>query len=256
MTAWCAVTFLPERYLLIYSHWHVFKLLRLAGAGPNNGRSFRSQDLNLGPFGLQMLATFQLCVGFNVLRPLAEKETYLGHLYSFAALHFYLTLSENPTNPTTTLVHILRKGISMKLGVLTIVAQFVGAFVAAVYQNVLWARGILELLSDPHVCSYPLQTNLLKAFGTELVSSFLFQLTLLKSEEQEIRVRANMIAIALTSLVYAGLTWGGARGDRAEHLRHLSGHTGGGARGVGVASSQEPEIGLRIYTCCDSATAL
>ncbi|XP_062830576.1 aquaporin-11 isoform X2 [Anolis carolinensis] len=155
-------------------------------------------------FLMEMLATFQLCVGFNVLRPLAEKETYLGHLYSFAALHFYLTLSENPTNPTTTLVHILRKGISMKLGVLTIVAQFVGAFVAAVYQNVLWARGILELLSDPHVCSYPLQTNLLKAFGTELVSSFLFQLTLLKSEEQEIRVRANMIAIALTSLVYAG----------------------------------------------------
>ncbi|XP_067322317.1 aquaporin-11-like [Anolis sagrei] len=160
-------------------------------------------------FLLEMLATFHLCAGFNVLRPLVEMEpkpqAYLGHIYSFVALHFYLTLSENPSNPTTTLVNVLRKGISMKLGVVKIVAQFFGAFLAVVYRDVLWARGILELLADPHLCSHPLQTGLLKAFGTELVSAFMFQLTVLKSEEQEIRVRANVLAVTMTSLIYAGL---------------------------------------------------
>ncbi|XP_042312864.1 aquaporin-11-like [Sceloporus undulatus] len=164
---------------------------------------------SLGPrlFLLEMLSTFQLCSCFNILRPLTELEPkpqlYLGHLYSFAALHFYLTQNENTSNPATILVYILRKGISMKLGTLKIVAQFIGAFLAMFYQNVLWAVRTSTLLSNPHICSHPLQTDLFKAFCTELITSFLFQLAALKSQLQELRVRANVLALAISSLMYA-----------------------------------------------------
>ncbi|KAH0625246.1 hypothetical protein JD844_033609 [Phrynosoma platyrhinos] len=151
----------------------------------------------LGPrlFLLEMLATFQLCSCFNILHPLTELEPkpqlYLGHIYSFAALHFYLTLNENTSNPASILVYILRKGISMKLGMLKIVAQFIGAFLAMFYQNMLWSFRTSSLLSNPRICSHPLQTDLFKAFCTELITSFMFQLAILKSQLQELRVRAN-----------------------------------------------------------------
>uniref|UniRef100_A0A803T9I5 Uncharacterized protein n=1 Tax=Anolis carolinensis TaxID=28377 RepID=A0A803T9I5_ANOCA len=52
MTAWNAVTFPPERYLLIYSHLHVFELLGWQKLGLTAGA--HSSDLNLGPFSLQV----------------------------------------------------------------------------------------------------------------------------------------------------------------------------------------------------------
>ncbi|KAJ7319968.1 hypothetical protein JRQ81_019479 [Phrynocephalus forsythii] len=160
-------------------------------------------------FLLEMLATFQLCTCFTVLHPMADIEPkpqlYLAHLYSFMALHFYLTLNENSSNPASTLVYIVRKGISMRLGLLKIVAQFIGAFLARLYQNFLWSFRVSGLFSDPVVCNSPLQTGLLKAFFTELISSITFQLSMLESEMQELRIRANVLSLAITSLIYAGL---------------------------------------------------
>lgn len=160
-------------------------------------------------FLLEMLATFQLCTCFTVLHPMADVEPkpqlYLAHIYSFMALHFYLTLNENTSNPASTLVYIVRKGISMRMGLLKIVAQFIGAFLARLYQNVLWSLRISSLFTNPMLCSNPLQTGLFKAFFTELITSITFQLSMLESQMQELRIRANVLSLAITSLIYAGL---------------------------------------------------
>uniref|UniRef100_A0A670HR34 Uncharacterized protein n=1 Tax=Podarcis muralis TaxID=64176 RepID=A0A670HR34_PODMU len=165
--------------------------------------------LELQVFLLEMLATFQLCACFGMLHPLAQMENhaqlYLGHLYSFLTMHFLLTLSESVSNPTCILLDILQKGISMKEGGLKIVAQFIGAFLAKLYQNAVWFVGISNLFPHPQECSNPLKTYFLKALCTELVTSITFQFTVLESQSQEIRVRANVLSLAITSLVYAGL---------------------------------------------------
>uniref|UniRef100_A0A8D2J6H9 Uncharacterized protein n=1 Tax=Varanus komodoensis TaxID=61221 RepID=A0A8D2J6H9_VARKO len=165
--------------------------------------------LELRLFLLEMLATFQFCACFNILAPLANVEPipqlYLAHIYSFSTFHFYLTLSENTSNPASTLVYILRRGVSLRLGGLKIVAQFIGGFLARIYRSYLWLAGVSSLLADPYTCSKPLQTYLLKAFFTELITSITFQFTLLQSQFQEPRVRANMLSLTITSLVYAGL---------------------------------------------------
>uniref|UniRef100_A0A6J0V7Q9 Aquaporin-11 isoform X2 n=1 Tax=Pogona vitticeps TaxID=103695 RepID=A0A6J0V7Q9_9SAUR len=159
-------------------------------------------------FLLEMLATFQLCTCFMVLHPMADidpkPQLYLAHIYSFMAVHFYLTLNESTSNPASTLVCIIRKGDSMRIGLLKIAAQFLGAFLARIYQNFLWSMRISSLFTDPVVCGNPLQTGLLKAFFTELISSITFQLSLLESQMQELRIRANMLSFATTSLIYAG----------------------------------------------------
>ncbi|XP_053241117.1 aquaporin-11 isoform X1 [Podarcis raffonei] len=164
--------------------------------------------LELQLFLLEMLATFQLCACFGMLHPLAQMENhaqlYLGHLYSFLTMHFLLTLSESISNPTCILLDILQKGISMKQGGLKIVAQFIGAFLAKLYQNAVWFVGISNLFPHPQECSNPLKTYFLKALCTELVTSITFQFTVLESQSQEIRVRANVLSLAITSLVYAG----------------------------------------------------
>uniref|UniRef100_A0A8D0BIQ9 Uncharacterized protein n=1 Tax=Salvator merianae TaxID=96440 RepID=A0A8D0BIQ9_SALMN len=160
-------------------------------------------------FLLEMLATFQLCACMNVLHPLVEVEPkpqlYLAHLYSFTAFHYFLTLHESISNPICALLYVLRKDISMSHGGLKIVAQFTGAFFARLYQNCLWVLGISSLLPDPSYCDNPLRTAFVKACCTELITSIAFQFMLLQSETHEQRVRANVLSLAITSLVYAGL---------------------------------------------------
>ncbi|KAJ6664807.1 hypothetical protein lerEdw1_005779 [Lerista edwardsae] len=158
---------------------------------------------------MEMLATFQLCAYIGALKILTETDpnpqAYLAHIYIFTMLHFVQTLDENISNPASTLLYILRKGISVRLGVLKIVAQFAGAFLARFYFNALSALGIRSLFSDPKSCDVSLRTTLLTAFCTEVGTSITFHLTVLESQQQELRYRANVLAIAITSLVYAGL---------------------------------------------------
>lgn len=161
-------------------------------------------------FLMEMWATFQLCAYIGALKILTETDpspqAYLAHIYIFTMLHFVQTLDENISNPASTLLFILRKGVSVRLGGLKMVAQFAGAFLARLYFNALYALGIKSLFSEPNSCGVYHRTTLLTAFCTEVGTSTTFHLTMLESQQQELRYRANVLAIAITSLVYAGLS--------------------------------------------------
>ncbi|KAL8191244.1 UNVERIFIED_CONTAM: hypothetical protein K2H54_070617 [Gekko kuhli] len=160
-------------------------------------------------FLLEMLATWQLCACSGLLRRLVDVEPkphfYLAHTYSFHTLHFYLTLAENTCNPAWTLLCILRKGISVRLGALKIAAQFIGAFLATLFFSGVWAAEISDSPSQTGDCSSHIRTTFSKAFLTELVVSAMVQLSMMHTQSQEFRVRVNVLAATVTALAYAGV---------------------------------------------------
>ncbi|XP_060091190.1 aquaporin-11 isoform X2 [Heteronotia binoei] len=155
-----------------------------------------------------MLATWQLCACSRLLRMLVDVEPkpqfYLAHTYSFHALHFYSTLAENTCNPSWTLLYILRKGISVRLGQLKIAAQFIGAFLATLLFSGVWVAEISGSPSQTEDCSGRIQTTISKAFLAELVVSAMVQLSVMHTQSRDFRVRVNALAATVTALAYAG----------------------------------------------------
>ncbi|XP_053161975.1 aquaporin-11 isoform X3 [Hemicordylus capensis] len=155
-------------------------------------------------FLMEMTATFQLCTcnGFLLLlmdiHP--QNQLIITYIYVLTTVHYILTLNENISNPACTFLYILRKGISVRLGSLKIVAQFVGAAIARLYFNGIYSLGISYQFSEPK-CN-PHQADFFKAFCIELVTSTMFQLAMLTSEQQQLSFRANRLAFVITSVVY------------------------------------------------------
>ncbi|XP_010187137.1 PREDICTED: aquaporin-11 [Mesitornis unicolor] len=160
-------------------------------------------------FFLEMFSTFQICACTNELCLLGNVEpkphAALTLTYGFTVLHG-LTLTGSTCNPCGTLQPMWGGGISVKMGVLKIGAQFVAAVLARVFMHSVWS---LEM-AEPHFgalsqgCSNPMQTTEMQAFCIELLFSVVFQLTILRVESVNPKCKVHLIALLITMLVYAG----------------------------------------------------
>ncbi|KAM7129626.1 aquaporin-11 isoform 1-T6 [Ciconia maguari] len=171
-------------------------------------RRLRSHQ-RLYTFLLEMVSTFQICACTNELCLLGNVEpkphTALTLTYGFTVLHG-LTLTGSTCNPCGTLQPMWGGGISVKMGGLKIGAQFVAAVLARMFMHFIWS---LEM-AEPHFgalsqgCSNPMQTTETQAFCIELLFSVVFQLTVLRVESVNPKYKVHLIALLITTLVYAG----------------------------------------------------
>ncbi|XP_070605657.1 aquaporin-11 [Erythrolamprus reginae] len=160
-------------------------------------------------FSQELTATFQICACTHELCLLAGllpgPQIALWLTYIFTVLHGW-TLTDSVANPASSLQQLYKGQVGVHAWGLQTLAQFAAAALAHLCMKLIWMLGFTAGHSGarPDVCSNPLRTTIANAFGLEFLFSFLFHLTLLQFQNMSPSVKVHLIALLITSFVYAG----------------------------------------------------
>uniref|UniRef100_A0A8C7DXZ3 Aquaporin 11 n=1 Tax=Naja naja TaxID=35670 RepID=A0A8C7DXZ3_NAJNA len=132
-------------------------------------------------FAQELTATFQICVA-------------LWLTYIFTVLHGW-TLAGSVGNPASSIQQFYKGQLGSAAWCLQ-----TGALA------LIWMLGFTTGHSRalPDICSNPIQTTISNAFGLEFLFSFLLHLTLLQFQAMSPTMKVHLVALLITSFVYAG----------------------------------------------------
>ncbi|XP_044306129.1 aquaporin-11 [Varanus komodoensis] len=169
----------------------------------------RASKPRLRDFLLELLGAFQICACTHELRLLADlppqPHAALTLTYIFTAVHG-LTLYDSINNPCSSFQLFCKAKISVKSWWLQTSGQFAGAVLAIIYIRLFWMLGIVPVHARALAenCSNPIQTTVANAFLLELLFSSLVHLSFLQFESMNPKLKANLVALLITTLVYEG----------------------------------------------------
>lgn len=175
-------------------------------------RALLRRTPNWYSFTQELTATFQICACTHELcllgSLLPHPQIALWLTYIFTVLHGW-TLTGSIGNPASSIQQLYKGQLRIHSWCLQTAAQFAAAVLAHLCMKLIWMLGFTagHLRALPDVCSNPIQTSLTNAFGLEFLFSFLLHLTLLQFQGMNPTMKVHLIALLITSFVYAGW-WG------------------------------------------------
>ncbi|XP_060540442.1 aquaporin-11 [Pantherophis guttatus] len=172
-------------------------------------RALLRRTPNWYTFTQELTATFQICACTHELcllgSLLPRPQIALWLTYIFTVLHGW-TLTGSVGNPASSIQQLYKGELGIHGWCLQTAAQFAAAVLAHLCMKFIWMLGFTagHLRALPDVCSNPIQTSLTNAFGLEFLFSFLLHLTLLQFQGMNPTMKVHLIALLITSFVYAG----------------------------------------------------
>ncbi|XP_026548381.1 aquaporin-11-like [Notechis scutatus] len=160
-------------------------------------------------FAQELTATFQICACTHELCLLGSwlphPQVALWLTYIFTVLHGW-TLAGSVGNPASSIQHFYKGQLRVRAWCLQTSAQFAAAILAHLCMKLIWMLGFSSGHSKalPDLCSNPIQTTISNAFGLEFLFSFLLHLTLLQFQAMSPTIKVHLVALLITSFVYAG----------------------------------------------------